>query len=237
MMNARVVEREFLDELSPSDPRAVRSRRDLRLCNALMFQPTIMARLMARQCSKSPRTMVDIGSGDGTAALAMARRLAHLWPSVSLTLVDRQDIVSAATLAEFARLGWQVERQETDVFEFFGTSPKFDLVTANLFLHHFPDPRLKDLLEKIAQSTRVLVCGEPRRGAAAAVGCRFLPLFGCNEITLHDSVASVRAGFRGKELSDLWVRDGAWRLAEHPALPFTHCFTAALPETETSRDL
>jgi hypothetical protein len=46
----------------------------------------------------------------------------------------------------------------------------------------------------------------------------------CNSITRHDAVASVRAGFRGRELSRLW--GGGWRLREGPAFPFTHCFLA-----------
>ena len=225
-MNARVVEREFLDELPAEDPRAIHSRRDLRLCNALMFQPAIMARLLVRHSAEAPRTLVDIGSGDGTFALSIARRLARRWRGVSVTLVDRQNIVSNATIGAFESLGWRVERVSADVFEFFGRSPQLDLVTANLFLHHFPDEILAELLATIARSTRVFVVGEPRRGPAAAFGCRFLPIFGCNEITLHDSAASVRAGFRGEELSALWPRTAGWSIYERAAIPFTHCFAA-----------
>src|ERR1700733_4212257 len=46
-----------------------------------------------------------------------------------------------------------------------------------------------------------------------------------NEVTRHDAVASVRAGFTGRELSRLWP-DGHWRLREALALPFTHVFSA-----------
>jgi len=225
-MAARRVEREFLDDLPADDPRAIRSRRDLRLCNALMFQPAIMARLMARHCGKEPRTIADIGTGDGTAMLAIARRLAPRWPNVTVTLVDRHSIVSDATLAAFARLTWKAEPVAADVFDFFNGVRQFDLITANLFLHHFESPRLSDLLALIARSAPVFVAGEPRRGPVAAIGCRFLPLFGCNEITQHDSVASVRAGFRGKELSDLWPSQSGWALSEQEAIPFSHCFVA-----------
>jgi SAM-dependent methyltransferase len=225
-MTARIVVREFLDDLPAEDPRAIHSRRDLRLCNALMFQPAIIARMLARHCAEAPRTLVDIGAGDGTFALSIARRLARRWRGVSVTLVDRQNIVSDATIGAFESLGWRAERVSADVFEFFARSRQLDLVTANLFLHHFPDERLAELLATIARSTRAFVTGEPRRGPAAAIGCRFLPIFGCNEITLHDSAASVRAGFRGEELSALWPRMAGWSLFEHAAIPFTHCFAA-----------
>jgi SAM-dependent methyltransferase len=226
MSNARRVDNEILDDLPADDPRAIHSRRDLRLCNLLMFQSTIMARLLKRHCWKAPRTIVDIGTGDGTAALSIARRLARRWTNVSMTLVDRQNIVSDATIASFAGLGWKVDRVSADVFDFFAHSNQFDLVTANLFVHHFSDERLARLLAMIARSTQAFVAGEPRRGPVAAFGCRLLPLFGCNEVTLHDSAASVRAGFHGKELSALWPEEAGWRLAEHEAVPFSHCFAA-----------
>ncbi len=43
----RIVKPELLDELPPADPRAVRSRRDLRRVNAWMRNHAIMARALA----------------------------------------------------------------------------------------------------------------------------------------------------------------------------------------------
>jgi 2-polyprenyl-3-methyl-5-hydroxy-6-metoxy-1,4-benzoquinol methylase len=221
---ARRVDRELLDDLPADDPRAVHARRDLKLCNALMLQPAIMVRLLKRFCAEPPVSMVDIGSGDGTFALTIARRLARHWPGVSVTLVDRQAIVGEATVEAFGRLGWRAERVSAEVFEFFARSRQYNLVIANLFLHHFASPRLSELLAAIARSTAVFIAAEPRRGPAAAIGSRFLPIFGCNEITQHDAAASVRAGFRGNELSDMWPQ--GWSISEHEALPFSHCFAA-----------
>jgi hypothetical protein len=49
---------------------------------------------------------------------------------------------------------------------------------------------------------------------------------GANDVTRHDAVASVRAGFLGKELSSLWLQGAAsgWTLGEHGVFPFTHLF-------------
>ncbi|TPV99455.1 MAG: hypothetical protein USCAAHI_01108 [Beijerinckiaceae bacterium] len=49
---ARVVRPEWLDSLPPDDPRAGRSRRDLRRINAWMQQAGIMAGVLASHCSK-----------------------------------------------------------------------------------------------------------------------------------------------------------------------------------------
>ena len=45
----RIVQPELLDALPPDDPRAVRSRRDLRRVNAWMRNHTIMAPRAAKQ--------------------------------------------------------------------------------------------------------------------------------------------------------------------------------------------
>jgi hypothetical protein len=50
---------------------------------------------------------------------------------------------------------------------------------------------------------------------------------GANDVTRHDAVASVRAGFRGREISGLWPQAAPdWRLSEHAVFPFTHLFQA-----------
>ena len=57
----RVVEPEILDELSGDDPRALRSRRDLRLINFLMGNE----RWILKQV-RSADSMVELGAGDGS---------------------------------------------------------------------------------------------------------------------------------------------------------------------------
>jgi hypothetical protein len=51
-------------------------------------------------------------------------------------------------------------------------------------------------------------------------------VLGANDVTRHDAVASVRAGFRGHEISNLWPRQSGWTLHEQGIPPFTHGFTA-----------
>ena len=53
-----------------------------------------------------PRSLLELGCGDGTFMLRLARRLAPRWPDVTVTLLDRQSIVSEKTKAAFRALGW-----------------------------------------------------------------------------------------------------------------------------------
>jgi len=219
----RVLTSEILDVLSPDDPRALCSRRDIALINAVMRQSTIMAEALS--AFPAPKLIADLGGGDGRFMLRVARRLARRWPGVTLMIADRRAIVSVETRACYARLGWRCENLTGGVLE---TLPLIrpDIVTANLFLHHLDDAALKALLALVARQAKGLVACEPRRSAFALLGARMVFALGVNDVTRHDAVASVRAGFRGRELSHLWPQDANWRLGEHGVFPFTHLFHA-----------
>jgi hypothetical protein len=225
----RRVEPEWLDELPADNARAIHSRRDLKRLNALMLQTAIMSRLLAKYRGNTPpRRIVELGAGDGTFMLSVARRMAVRWPGIALILVDRQNIVTDATRRALRALHWNTEIVSADVFDFLEREPtgEADIVTANLFLHHFSPGELGRLLTGAARLAPLFVACEPRRTSPSLIASRLLLAIGCNDVTRHDAVVSVRAGFCDSELSALWPRDGRWELHEHAAIPFTHCFVA-----------
>lgn len=229
--------REILDELEPNDPRAVRSRRDLERVNRFMGAPGILARALHRALTRvapprGPPRLLELGAGDGALTLAVASRLAASWPGVELTLLDRQRLLSPATDSAFARLGWPVRCLTVDALEWARAPlpahvpPRWSVVLANLFLHHFDDGRLGELLAAVAMRCDAFVALEPRRGAMALAGAHLLGALAVNDVTRHDGVLSVRAGFRERELSVLWPVGESWRCEEHRAGLFSHLFRA-----------
>jgi hypothetical protein len=70
------------------------------------------------------------------------------------------------------------------------------------------------------------VACEPRRSKFVLRISRLLWLIGCSEVAREDAILSVRAGFRGKELSALWPTQDRWELHEDAARLFTHCLVA-----------
>jgi hypothetical protein len=222
----RRLEPEWLDHLPAEDPRAMRSRRDLTRVNNFMGNAGRMAKALLAHATSAPRTIVDLGSGDGQFMLAVARRLAPRWSGVRVVLLDQQNIVSPATRADFAALGWQVEPTSADVFDFLAQASAADIVTANLFLHHFADAELARLLAQVAGKAALMVACEPRRSKLVVEASRLLWIVGCNDVSVHDAVVSARAGFSGHELSALWPRDPQWELQERAAGLFTHRFIA-----------
>ncbi len=216
-MIARTVAREMLDDLPPDDPRARRSRADLRRINRLMGNARVVADLLK---DLPGGRVLEIGAGDGTFML----RVAKVSRPSRVTLLDQQPF---SPPEGFARLGVPCETVAADAFTYL-ESPRaetYDAIVANLFLHHFERGRLNELLRRIAARTQRFVACEPRRSALALAGTRALGLIGCNDVTRHDARVSVLAGFQDGELSALWPEAG-WTLTERSAPPFGHAFRA-----------
>lgn len=229
----RDVEPELLDDLRPGDPRAIESRADLRRLNFLMGHAGILSRLFCHQFANrslgsQALRLVELGAGDGTLLLRLARRWSALGVKAEVTLLDRNDLVSAETRLAFARLDWPLQIVATDVFNWLEQpDPHVDVMIANLFLHHFPDTRLRELLYLAAARTNLFVACEPSRSPLALAASRSLWLIGCNATTRHDAALSVHAGFAGRELSALWPSNTNWVTNERSAGLFSHCFVAS----------
>lgn len=236
----RHVAAETLDHLAPDDPVAMRSRRDLVRVHRAMGTRSIVMRgwreLVVTERGGLPLRILEIGAGDGSLLLGVAQAMAPHLPPVQLTLLDRQDIVSPATLAGYAELGWAAQVHVADVLswadrpdggESRSASPRWDLITTTLFLHHFEGNQLDPLLAAIAARTNRFFACEPKRSWLPLVGSHLVGAIGANAVTREDAVLSVHAGFRDQEITAMWPRAGrAWRTREFAAGMFSHCFSA-----------
>jgi hypothetical protein len=240
-MLSRVVYREVLDDLDEDDPRAMRSRRDLRRVHGAMGTRSILLHALqdmtALRQTGAPLRILELGAGDGSLMLGVAQALAPTWAPVHLTLLDAQPLITPDTIARYAEIGWTAVTSVLDVFEWADSSTgadrhghasaPWDLIVANLFLHHFEGPQLIGLLRTIAdRSDRFLAC-EPRRTWLSLAGSHLIGALGTNAVTREDAVLSVHAGFRGSELTALWPDVGdQWEVQEYAAGLFSHCFRA-----------
>lgn len=232
MLEARIVRPEMLDGLPENDPRAIRSRRDLQRVHRVMGTRGIVLRALRQSVNQGSRTrplrLLELGAGDGSLMMGIAKQLAPFWPAVEFTLLDRQHLVDERTIASFAKLGWRANSLNVDVLDWIARpeAPQFDVMVANLFLHHFDDPTLSALLRAIGERCDVFFACEPRRAALALGGSHLIGALLVNAVTREDAVLSVHAGFRGDELSRRWpVGTQRWALREYPAGLFSHCFS------------
>ncbi len=224
----RQVEPELLDELSATDQRAIRARRDLQRVNAWMGNARILSQtLQSVVRNRLPQSIAEIGGGDGTFLLQVACRLGPEWRGTSARIIDQQDLLTPKTIRAFEAVGWQATAVRADVFQWLESAEPVDVIVANLFLHHFDDRRLAELLRLAAGKSTVLAACEPHRFVYPTLAGGCVVLIGCNAVTRHDAVASVRAGFVGQELSALWPKAGNWRIREGKAGWFSHSFCAS----------
>lgn len=227
----RRVTPERLDHLAPNDPLAVRSRRDLQRVHRAMRSVSILKHAMSRLPQAAPpRSILELGAGDGSLLLRFARALRPRWTGVDLTFLDRQDLISAAVCEAFRQLDWRVTVMCVDALEWARSElvKHYDLCITTLFLHHFDSADLGVLLAAVAARSESFIACEPRRDGVARLGSRFIGLLGANEVTREDGIKSVAAGFTDLELTQLWSRvRGTWVVDEYREWPFTHCFLAA----------
>jgi hypothetical protein len=237
----RNVSPEALDHLPPQDPMAQRSRRDLMRVHKAMRTREIVTRgwraLCPRPVAGRPLQILELGAGDGTLLLGVARQLGGRWPPVHLTLLDRQALVTPSTVAAYAALGWTATVQTVDALDWaqqpHGRSASaWDLVSTSLFLHHFEAEPLSVLLGAVAARSWRFFAFEPRRSALALAGSHLVGVIGANAVTRQDAVLSVHAGFRHREISAQWPCTlDAWHLRETSAGLFSHVFKAHRLET------
>ncbi|MGB0327546.1 MAG: class I SAM-dependent methyltransferase [Akkermansiaceae bacterium] len=188
----RVVCPEILDSLAGDDPRAVRSRRDLRLINVLMGNE----RWILKQEMKG--ALIELGAGEGQ----LTRKLSMNHKVTGLDFQERPEELEVAWLSG-------------NLFE---TLPRVDgdTVVANLILHHFQDHDLKRLGGLIKKRRR-LIAVEPWRHRIALWEGRLLwPVI--NEVTRHDMIVSIRAGFRKGDLPRLLDLGPEWEWREEVSL-------------------
>jgi 2-polyprenyl-3-methyl-5-hydroxy-6-metoxy-1,4-benzoquinol methylase len=235
----RKVSAETLDHLNENDPRAMHSRRDLQRVHRVMGTRSIVCNALKQLVPHLPPSrlrVLELGAGDGTLMLSVARALEPTWPAVDLTLLDRQTLVEQKTVEAYEKANWKVDIEVADVTDWIGNSlraqreeesERWDLIVVNLFLHHFEEAMLANLLDAIAGTSNRFFACEPRRSYFALTGSHLIGALGANAVTREDAVLSVHAGFRDAEISKLWQQTGRrWKVTEYSAGLFSHCFSA-----------
>lgn len=178
----RTLTPEILDVLPADDNRAIQSRLDLRRINRLMGNTHWWRHAVGSAVQLHDRVL-EIGAGDASFPLLPGR------------LVDGLDRMPRPPhwprRARWHRLAAQ---------SFTGWSD-YDVVIGNLVFHHFGSRELRDLGARMAERSRVIAACEPRRArhihAAFAALAEWAPI---SEVTRHDGLASIAAGFRDDEL-------------------------------------
>ena len=179
----------------------------------------------------TPQRILEIGAGDGTFMLAVARRLAKALAGsrADAARPHRPRFHGSARRFRQARLAPRDGHRRCLRMD--GAAParqRFDAVTANLFLHHFDDAASGRFACWIA-AARAAAAGHraaPRQFSAGRhAGC-------CGRSAPMASRCMMRPpayapALHGTELSALWPAGAGKPIEERRGGPFTHVFAAA----------
>ncbi len=203
---------EWLDSLPQDAPEAIASRGDLRAFNRFLGTERWLAEVVQTELRPDERVL-EVGAGDGY----MARRF-----------LDRGLPWDALDLAA-APVDWPPTARwfQADALAY-EYSPAHRVIVANLVLHHFDARQLATLSARIHRSARVIVVNDLTRSPWRACMFRVLSrLIRAHEVTRHDGELSIRAGFRGEELSQALLLDpSCWQWKTHRTLPGAYRFVA-----------
>ncbi|HME10010.1 MAG TPA: methyltransferase domain-containing protein [Bryobacteraceae bacterium] len=187
----RVIKPELLDDADPIEARP--SLVDLTKINKYLGGYRVLRKIMASVASpRESFSVLDIGAASGD----MGRKIRLAFPKAQVTAFDYR--VRHLALAEPPKI-------VGDAFRMPFRARSFDVVFCSLFLHHFEDRQVVELLSAFGSIARRAVCAiDLDRGPFSY---HFIPatrwLFGWHPITLHDAPASVAAGFKRVELEAL----------------------------------
>jgi 2-polyprenyl-3-methyl-5-hydroxy-6-metoxy-1,4-benzoquinol methylase len=187
----RRIEPELLDHASVEDARA--NLAQIVRLNQHFGGHSVLRKLLAQAVNGNPAfTMLDIGAASGDTA----RLVNQIYPAATVTSVD----LNPTNLADAPH-----PKLLADAFQLPFKPASFDYVFCSLFLHHFEDRQVSNLMAGFYRlARRALVISDLERHILPYLFFPATkPFFGWTPMTMHDGMCSIRAAFRAGELGQL----------------------------------
>jgi hypothetical protein len=192
----RVILPEQLDRASPQEASPVLA--DLVRVNRYFGGHRILRKIVGELAQPGEKfSLLDVGAASGDVGAA----LRSVYPGATVVSLDRQ---------MFHLDGAAHPKIAADAFQLPFAPASFDFVFSSLFLHHFSDDQIVELLSSFKTiARRAVLAIDLERGPLAF---RFLPatrwLFGWHRMFVDDGLISVQAAFKRDELLALARRAG-----------------------------
>ena len=211
---------ELMDDLSIGGPELNEALAQLRRINQFLGAawPTLegVSRLWRQAGRPRQLSILDVGAGSGDINRRLLAWAGRNGIDLALTLMDIHP-ETCAVAGDYYRAEPRVRVLQGDIFE--AAAGQADIVTASLFVHHFPRAQLPAVFLAMLSMARLgIVVNDLHRHWLAWAGIRFLTqLLSRNRMIRHDAPLSVRRGFRAAELEELRAALGlellsyAWR--------------------------
>lgn len=197
----RSYEAELMDDFSIRDKRLDLALRELKIINKFLGGISVTkAGLKYFFGSTSAKLVViDVGSGSSDNLIASKNKFPQL-QIISVDINPRALSNSENTLVKI----------NSDAFELPFKDRSCDIIHAALFLHHFPEDQIKNLLKEFLRvAKRGIIINDLQRSYLALAGIKILTTFlSKSEMIKNDGPLSVKRGFVKLELKNLLTEAG-----------------------------
>lgn len=190
-LGKRLILPELLDTLPPDQ--ALASLQDLVRINRRWGGHSTLRSLLRENVGRGSGefSLLDVGAASGD----MGACIAQWYPAAKVTSLDY--VASHLKGAGSKVVG--------DAFRLPFRPASFDYVFCSLFLHHFPNEKVVELLRNFGSVARkgVLAIDLERNPIPYYFIAWSRPILGWDPVTVHDGAISVEAAFRRQELEEL----------------------------------
>ncbi len=164
----------------------------------------LLDRFFARRGSRHAR-ILDVGAGDSRLAAHLQSELLRRNRTAEFVALDRR----ISHLRNGNHSPKILSRVAADVSHLPFADQSFNVVICNLFLHHFAEDEIVELLRGFAGiASEAVLINDLERSLLPYLFIRVARPFARSRITRHDGAASVRQAYTKNELAALAVRAG-----------------------------
>ncbi|MET4105638.1 methyltransferase domain-containing protein [Hymenobacter sp. UYP22] len=216
----RATQPELMDDLTLASDELRQNLDELETINTWLggYAPVLnaLARLRPHYPTDRPLRIADLGSGGGDTLRQIARWARQQGLAVELTGVDAN-----AFMLEYARQKCQdypeIRFVQADIFSPEFRQQPFDILTASLFCHHFPDAELARMLAQWQQQAGLaVIINDLHRHPLAYYSIQTLTrLLGGSRLVRHDAPLSVARAFTRTDWQQLLAAAGITRYELH----------------------
>ena len=196
---------EIMDDFSIQDERIDDALQELKTINILLGGKATTQKgfriLREQKLLQSKLTVLDVGSGGADVFSSTS-------DDYSITVLDKNPR-ACSYLQEHTKYSVLCG----DAMDIPFRDKSFDIIHVSLFLHHFTEDQIVQMMERFSRIARHgIIINDLRRSLLALIGIKILTLlFSRSGMVKHDAPLSVQRGFTKKELLQLLKRSSITR--------------------------
>jgi 2-polyprenyl-3-methyl-5-hydroxy-6-metoxy-1,4-benzoquinol methylase len=210
MFLKRNYNKEIMDDFSITDDRIDKALEELKIINIFLGGNSISLKaikyLIKQKKLDNVIDILDVGSGGASLFDKVQSSLKRKIPKVNWTSIDLN--IEACRFEKKTLHGNNVVCCNAYRLPF--KKKTFEIVHASLFLHHFSEKDIIQLLKRFCETCRSgIIINDLRRNLFAYIGIIILTtLFSRSEMVKNDGPLSVRRGFVKSDLTKILLKAG-----------------------------